>query len=140
MPQDCAQVAQYCLRWQQAVSGGILHWYVRRLASDLRFWVHVHIRTKSLSENRSFDGEFPSELWQHVAPLLDRIREVGSKDVAPSQTSDGALIEGNAGTGNVLLECNTADLERSERAEAFYRLVDLLQPHVSYAASLGDAA
>lgn len=138
MSRDKTQVEQYCFRWKQPVSGGILHWYLRRLASDLRFYGHVHIRTDSLSQNRSFDGKLPTAVWKKMARLLDRIKEVGDKGVTKTKYTDGALIEGDAGAGIALIRCNTTDSERSEGASAFYTLVNLLQPLVSNAASLSD--
>lgn len=136
MPQDSAQAMNYCLRWKQTVSGGILHWYVRRLASDLHFWGYVHIRTEALTQNRSFDGVIPKDVWQQATQLLGCIHHLGTERVTPLQMSDGALLEGDAGTGKVLIECNTVDRDTSEGAAAFFHLTELIQPYVCAAALL----
>jgi len=56
MPQDTIYVERFCLRWRQEVPTGTYNWYLRRLASDLQFWGYVHIRTTTISENRTISG------------------------------------------------------------------------------------
>lgn len=115
-------------------------WHLRRLASDLRFWGYVQIRTESLSENRSFAGEFPPDVWTTAWSLISSIRAFGMAGVAQSKFSEGALLEGDARDGTLLIGCSAADAAISEGDRAFYDLVDLVRPYVASAAALDDSA
>jgi hypothetical protein len=136
MLQDSISESQYCLRWKQVVSTGVYHWHLRRLTADLQFWGYVHIRTTALSENRDFNGVFPPSIWSESSLLIKRIQTAGNTGISSTQTSDGKLLEGDAGTGRTVIECNSLDCTSSEGAQCFYELVNLLQPHVAKAAFL----
>jgi hypothetical protein len=131
---DSTQAIPLVMRWKETVSDGVHHWYLAALRGDASFWGYVHIRTDSLSENRSFDGQLPQCDYHRIRSLVDSV------DVADAMSDGPDTIDGLIGLGS-RTDCATIIRYNPEpftlpNAELFLEVVDILQPHVISAANL----
>lgn len=122
------------MRWKEVVSDGKRHWYLASLRADGSYWGYVHIRTVSLSENRSFDGQLSESQYNRIRSLVDSTVATDS-DAEDPGSSDGLIGLGSRSEFTVVVRYNPEPPELPD-AEVFRNIVDILQPDLISAANL----
>jgi hypothetical protein len=124
----------YVIRWKQSVQEGERHWYIRRLTEDGSYFGYVHLRTNSVSENRSFTGKLSEAACQRVFEVIGELRSLSSAEAMSAEKSDCMLGIGTAAECEVVIICNRDD--GSDAARIFGQLVDVMEPAVLESAGI----
>lgn len=121
-------------RWIEFVPNGKIYWYLAGLWSTRKFWGYVHIRTESLSENRSFVGRMSPDGYQIVSTLIDAVA-LTARSADYTGVCDGAFGFGPRAEFTELIRFS-GDTPSCERDEIFLSIVEAIQPFVRSAASI----
>ena len=122
------------MRWKETVSGGHRGWYLASLRDDASFWGYVHIRTDSLSENRSFNGRLAKSKYDRIRSLVDTVDDDNSEPES-SESFDGVIGLGTRSNFKTVLRFDP-DSPQLPHSELFHQIVGILQPDVITAAHL----
>lgn len=118
-------------RWTQSTDEGAIHWYLRGLQPDGRFWGYAHFRLRSKHENRSFAGILPADLLLQITTIVDGFDSPGEQ----SERSGGLIGMGTRSSVQLLFELPIDEdkfLEPKFMA-AYLSFIELLQPAASRA-------
>ena len=78
------------MRWNEAVSDGVRHWYLASLRDDASFWGYVHVRTDALTENWAFHGQLPKPKYDQIRALIASI-DIDDLEPELPDYSDGLI-------------------------------------------------
>ena len=124
------------MRWIETVPAGQRHWYLAALRPDASFWGYVHVRTITLNENRSFEGQLDPAEHRRIQSLIE---SVGGSELGIGETGiiDGLIGLGSRSDFTPIIQYN-AESSKMPNAEIFQEIVDILQPVVNSAARLNE--
>jgi hypothetical protein len=126
LPEGFEVATSYVFRWQQPVQNGVLHWYIRRLTEDGAYFGYVHVRTRGITENRSFAAKLPEAARQRVLNAISELRSLKAVESLITHDADCMLGIGTAAQCEMVIACSHND--GSDAAALFGQIVDAMEP------------
>ena len=129
MTEPSSQLWPVLARWRQQSDGGTITWHLAGLRADRGFWGYVHFRTRSLQENRSFEGTLDEPCFERVAKLIQEIERYAENDSKP-KVLDGLVGIGKRSSYRRIfgIRDGVAEPNLLSVITAYNELLNLIQP------------